>query len=606
MVEDSSSANGDRAAWRSLAARWKSGCAVALPVFAAACGYVLSLHPVYRASLRIMLPVSDIQDPGERKNVQTYQADAFFVRSYADVVKDDGLVRRVIAELDLTSAPDFNRPPTAVERAVAKLKSAVLPREETAPSDARAAKEDAVLRAYKTRLRATNDSKSLILDLSFDAGDAVLASRVVNAHAEALVTDGVERRRTETRERIAWMKGELDAAAEEMRVAQNAVQLHAPGPFTTRDAAADGVSDLKYRQVLASSKQGVYESLLTHYQNVLAEEHFTGSGLRILSLSKPPVHPDGPKKALLLGAAAILALLVGVAAATFASLFDKESRPAAAARLGVPVLGAVNLPRRAVLARTRRLYQACFWEQVSSFRSALRSISPKRNALAVVSTSQGEGKSLMSAGLARAVAVGGARVVLVDTNMRRPRFTALPGRPDLRDVLEGKNRLAEAVVAADPVLPLFILPGSRVQFDAALLSGPKIAAVMRALRKDYDLVLLDTAPLDTFSDALAVADLVDDVLIVAHDEDPSASFVETVEQLKARSVSVQGVVFTRKRKVSKRFLTALRPYLVDPQPPAIWPTPDPARSAQAPERRPAPGNLRLPSVSSGPALTVNS
>jgi capsular exopolysaccharide synthesis family protein len=141
----------------------------------------------------------------------------------------------------------------------------------------------------------------------------------------------------------------------------------------------------------------------------------------------------------------------------------------------------------------------------------------------VTSAVPGEGKSTVAAGLARAAALAGQRVILVEADLRRPTFheqfalgddprgltTALVGgaavRGLLRPALSGMRNLS--------VLPAGPLPPN----SAELLRSAEMASVLRDLAEEADIVILDAPPLLPVADAQVLLDhpQVDACIVVA-------------------------------------------------------------------------------------------
>jgi capsular exopolysaccharide synthesis family protein len=135
----------------------------------------------------------------------------------------------------------------------------------------------------------------------------------------------------------------------------------------------------------------------------------------------------------------------------------------------------------------------------------------------VASAHEGEGRSTTAANLALALALAGRRVVLVDADLRRPGLHALfglPGDRGLTTLLTGESGLADTLQDG-PVPRLRLLAaGPGAGSGADLLEGPRLSQVLRTLRRQCDVVVLDSAAVLSVSDAIALAALSDHVLLV--------------------------------------------------------------------------------------------
>lgn len=140
------------------------------------------------------------------------------------------------------------------------------------------------------------------------------------------------------------------------------------------------------------------------------------------------------------------------------------------------------------------------------------------NTLAITSPGPGEGKSTITANLAVAMAQAGYDVVVIDADMRRPAqqeafnignergLSTLLARPDLdwNTVARTNADLKLRVLTSGPIPPN---PGD-------LLKSSRFQALLETISKECDMVLIDTPPALVVSDALVVADIARDVLIV--------------------------------------------------------------------------------------------
>jgi capsular exopolysaccharide synthesis family protein len=130
----------------------------------------------------------------------------------------------------------------------------------------------------------------------------------------------------------------------------------------------------------------------------------------------------------------------------------------------------------------------------------------------VTSAMPGEGKSTVAAGLARAAALAGQRVILVEADLRRPTFHeqfALP--TDSRGLTNALVSGASARELLQPVLNgmrgLSVLPSGPLPPNSAeLLRSAAMDAVLRDLSEDADLVILDAPPLLPVADAQVLLD----------------------------------------------------------------------------------------------------
>ncbi|WP_353567778.1 tyrosine-protein kinase domain-containing protein [Haloferula sargassicola] len=159
--------------------------------------------------------------------------------------------------------------------------------------------------------------------------------------------------------------------------------------------------------------------------------------------------------------------------------------------------------------------------------------------VAIASSLPGEGKTTTSTNLALAAADRGKRVLLIDADLRKPAVhTAFGLDPDvtgagLTEVLAGQSTLEEAVLplAGVPRLDL-LLSGQRAPNPGELLTGPGIETLLSEAGQDYDLVVLDTAPLLPVPDTRLIAPWVDRLyLVVRADHTPKGAVQHAINLL---------------------------------------------------------------------------
>ena len=139
--------------------------------------------------------------------------------------------------------------------------------------------------------------------------------------------------------------------------------------------------------------------------------------------------------------------------------------------------------------------------------------------IGVSSALTGEGKSLSAANLAFSLSQLGKKVLLVDCDLRRPsQANKLPiqSTPGLSNYLTRQVAIGEIVQTCemDGITFSVISAGRIPPNPIELLSSERMAKTVSAVRKLYDYVILDLPPVEEVSDALAVANLVDGILLV--------------------------------------------------------------------------------------------
>jgi receptor protein-tyrosine kinase len=141
----------------------------------------------------------------------------------------------------------------------------------------------------------------------------------------------------------------------------------------------------------------------------------------------------------------------------------------------------------------------------------------------ITSSTPGEGKSTVAMYLALAAASSGARVLLVEADLRRPTLNGrlgiatsqglsevLAGARDLRSAIDHIELESEVAAHTLDVLTAGPIPPN----PSDLVESDKMHQIINAAEKAYDLVIIDTPPTSVVSDAIPLVRLVSGVLVV--------------------------------------------------------------------------------------------
>lgn len=284
----------------------------------------------------------------------------------------------------------------------------------------------------------------------------------------------------------------------------------------------------------------------------VAAEVDPGSPIRVVPLSdaRPASAPYSPSTLRTVLAGALAGLVVGGLLALLRRLLDTKVRHRSDVRelTGVGVLG--SLPEDATLTRTGEAavdLDPRAGEAVRSLRTNLRFISvdqPPR-VVSFTSANPSEGKSTVASHLARALALAGERVLLVDADLRRPRqheLFGVSGDVGLSEVLAGEVQPDDAL-AATGVQNLTLLSAGRTPPNPSeLLGSERMRTLLRLAAQDY-FVIVDSPPLLPVTDASLLATAVDGtVLVVRQDRTRKDHLEAAVESLAAVDARLLGTV----------------------------------------------------------------
>ncbi len=188
-----------------------------------------------------------------------------------------------------------------------------------------------------------------------------------------------------------------------------------------------------------------------------------------------------------------------------------------------------------------------------AFRNLKASLSvsvPKKNGgVAIMATSAypKAGKTLISVNLSLMFAQSDVKVILLDADIRKGRvakFFKCASAPGLTDYLSGQCTLEKAIhqSTVNPNLS-YITCGTHSPKPYELLESAEMESLLAELRAKYDYVIIDTPPVALVSDALALAEKVDGVVLVCRQQ---ISYVNDISRalntLQFAKANVLGVV----------------------------------------------------------------
>jgi capsular exopolysaccharide synthesis family protein len=308
----------------------------------------------------------------------------------------------------------------------------------------------------------------------------------------------------------------------------------------------------------AQAVRSLYESFLARYKEISSQEGIATADAKIVSYSSLPNEPTSPNIPTNLAIGLTLAAALGVAGVLLSELLDSTlstsddvQRRLFMPYLGaVPLLGSVSKGRGSPISHVVSAPSSAFSEAIRAVGASIL-FSPATPPKIVLMTSAlpGEGKTMASLCLVRSLAMQGHRVLYVDCDLRRAAGAAALGvRPvaGLIEVLKGDVSLSTAIfkdveTGAD-ILPM--RPPASGSRD--LFSLPAMDQLLERLRGQYELVILDTAPVLAVSETRVLARKADAVVVLAAwRQTPQKAVENALEMLEAVGAQVVGVALTQ-------------------------------------------------------------
>jgi tyrosine-protein kinase Etk/Wzc len=136
----------------------------------------------------------------------------------------------------------------------------------------------------------------------------------------------------------------------------------------------------------------------------------------------------------------------------------------------------------------------------------------------ITSSFSGEGKSFISTNMGAVMALSGKRTVILEFDIRKPKILSgleIRRRVGISNYLVGSATLEELVVPVPNVENLFVIPCGPVPPNPAeMLLDPKIKTLFEYVRNQFDMVIVDSAPVGLVSDAVVLSQNADCTLFI--------------------------------------------------------------------------------------------
>lgn len=308
----------------------------------------------------------------------------------------------------------------------------------------------------------------------------------------------------------------------------------------------------------------MYNNMLNDTQQLRVAQAGTVGNVRVVDFAMKPKAPISPTLPKSLGLGFFLGALLGAMAVFLRNWLLKGVKDAALieSTLGLTVLATIpesNAQKKLMrsepvegsrLLVTRSQHDLAV-EGIRSLRTALyfSSLDRKNNCTVLTGPSPDIGKTFLTVSLAALQATNGARVLVIDADMRRGHMhDYFEGSRDrgLSEVIAQELPLSEAIRSTGVEGLDFMSTGVLPPNPAELLLHPRFAAMLQTLSAQYDAVFLDSPPMLAVTDAVIIGRLSGATLLVARYGQSLMSELETCsKRLDQAGVLMGGVILNR-------------------------------------------------------------
>jgi non-specific protein-tyrosine kinase len=393
-----------------------------------------------------------------------------------------------------------------------------------------------------------------LLDITVVDTDPVRAAAIANAVGDALVSQPLQGSggaeadlRQDVLEQMNDLKGRIAFAKDEVQNLDAAI---------LEEQSARAIAELKSRRDLLQQQIGQWQ--MTYAQLFTAYTGNQVNTLTVVERAEPNYAPIGPRTTTNVALAGAIGALLAVGAILLLEYLDDtiKTTDELATLTGLTFLGIIpRIPeskassdRLVTLNEPRSNFSECFRVlrtnlQFSSYDRPLRTI-------VVTSPQPTEGKSTTAANLAVVLAQAGLRVVLVDTDLRRPvlhKIFDLPNDWGLTGALFGEYLGTKNVLFPTQVDNLSVIPsGPLPPNPSEILGSQRMESFIEDLKQRTDVIIFDSPPLLTVTDSTVLATKAEGVVLVVDSGTTRRDALQkAVDTLRKVGAHILGTVLNR-------------------------------------------------------------
>ena len=282
--------------------------------------------------------------------------------------------------------------------------------------------------------------------------------------------------------------------------------------------------ELKSLERDVTANRQLYDTFMQRSKEVRAGD-MQSAIARIVDEARPPKAPFGPNKRLIVGVWLLAALLAGVSLALLIERLNNRVKASheVESKLGVRAVGVLPITKADPNVPLERMFresnQNAFSESIRTIRSSvlLSGLQSPRKVVLLTSSVPDEGKTTLASNLAFAFSQV-KKTLLIEADMRRPKLGRVLGdngtRPGLSELVAGLANEGQCIFEVDGSKLHVMLAGRVPPNPLELISSPEFVILMEKLKSQYEVIVVDSPPVQLVSDAVMLAQMATSVLFV--------------------------------------------------------------------------------------------
>ncbi|EOY8497191.1 polysaccharide biosynthesis tyrosine autokinase [Providencia stuartii] len=400
---------------------------------------------------------------------------------------------------------------------------------------------------YENQLNAFR-KKNESIDLSLEAKSALDSALQVEEKLNELTFKEVEIQQLYTRNHPAYqslLDKRQQLLREKEKISKNIQKLP-----NTQQQIVRLTRDVE-------SEQAIYNQLVAKQQELSVLNSGITADVRIIDSAESQPNAVAPKKALIMVLTTILGFIVGCAYVIAREFFNNKIKGTEDIdALGVNVYATIPFStheKKLIAAGNKRPLALenpadTAVEAIRSLRTSVYfSVMNQGNNLVMISSaSPGVGKSFVTSNMAVVLANAGKKVLLIDTDLRKGRIHKAFG-------LSNKAGLSEYLAQQDITQPTIhrgvienldvICRGKNVTHSSELLMGERFKHLLDTMKGQYDIVVIDTAPILAITDSAIIGKYVGTSLLIAYYGVNTVKDIElSLKRFKQNDIEITGVI----------------------------------------------------------------